>query len=185
MKQKILKFSRYIALFFFSFSLCFAIAAILFYHSNIPQNTLKSLVEFHLGQIFHQKVTIETLEGSLYKDIKITGIKVPNHHNFKKADIISIGTLTAKYNMLALLKNKGNFTKGFSDISVEDVYVEVLRNREDLWNIFFLLPPSSQPVKTQTPANLPSFSANLNVKNLNIFYTDERGWRKKIGRAHV
>ncbi|MFC1753102.1 hypothetical protein ACFL96_06870 [Thermoproteota archaeon] len=149
------------------------IAAALLFQSRLPHNFIKGIVERELTKSFKQTVTIESLSGNLLSSAKLKNIRFYNNPKFfKEGVVIEIGELTAYYDLIKVIRCKGDAAKAAYLLKAETVKVNILRNKDDRWNILYIIPPQElgKPTKPTT------FSGIIRIQDMVITYMDEKGW---------
>ena len=133
--------TKYLVLFFLAVVFCLGVASVLFYESNIPQQAIKQIIEHELSKIFKWEVTIESLSGSLLRGVKAKNVRFSNHEKFPGTTVLEIGEAHVHYSVIKAIQKGGDFAAASSLIEATDVKVNMVRDKRDLWNIFFLVPP--------------------------------------------
>ncbi len=166
------KLSKYIIFIFLTFIVVFLLSSIFLYHNQVPHKLIKGLIEKELCKTFDQKVTVETLSGNLFNQIKLTNIRFYNNENFQAGTMLEIGKLVLNYSLLQALGKRNDIIAGTSHMDVYDVKLNILRSKKDLWNILDIIPP---PPRVLPPAPL-TLTGKIKIHSLSINFIDEKGW---------
>lgn len=151
--------------------LCVVAGVLLFYQTGVAQRTLRAFIEKEMSKNLQQPITIGALSGNLVTQATLHDVRFYNKPQFGKGVVLKIKTLTAHYTLLRAIQCKGDFAKASSVVEMKDVTLHVIRNLEDDWNVFHLLPPPN-------PMTPPTFVGKMKIENLTILYTDYKGWAK-------
>ncbi len=161
---------RRTVLFLLMFSVCLSAATFLFFQTQIPQNTLKPFIEHELSRNFKHTITIEKLSGNLIFSTTFHHVRFHNPPQFGKGVILDIGKLTAHYSLIKVILFKGDFAKASSIVQLSNIRLNAVRNRQDDWTVFYILPP---PDPKAPP---PTFTGKLLFRDLTLYFTDQKGW---------
>lgn len=147
---------------------------LILYHLKLPHRYIKQLAEQELSKTMGQKVTIESVEGNLIYEAKLNHVRFYNHPNFRPGVVFEIGQLKAHYNLLTAAKKRNDILAATSLAQCFNVRLNMIRNSKGEWNVFYLLPPPP----TQFPPPPITFKGKLIINNMDIDFTDDRGWDK-------
>jgi hypothetical protein len=159
------------------FLFCFIIAITLFYQSNIPQDFIKSLIEYELKKTFADQISIERIQGNLLSSIELINVKIKNPETYDHTDLLSIKTLRISYNMFYLLKRKGKILNSISGITINSPTLYLERDKAGIFNAIAL---SKQFNQSSNNTPIEYFDGKINIQNLTIIYSDKKGWNKKL-----
>jgi hypothetical protein len=171
MIKTLLAITRKISIGSLYFTACFVIAVILFLQSNIPQDTLKQIIESQLQNKIGRHVSIDSLSGNILKTITLHNISLflENPQDTRA----TINTLTFKLSPLSLLLNRGDVFYGLKSIDISDITVFLNRLEDGSFELKTLFKKTN---KSKKP--LINIKTALTISNLNIIYRDEKGWGK-------
>ena len=169
--KKIIKIS---AIVFIIVTLIFYALFSLLYHTNLPQNIAKGIVEKELSNIFQREITIEKLTGNLLTQARFQNVVFESKVAYQ-APVLIIKDLVAEYDLLRVIKNKGDFPAGTNLVKAQNIALNITREKDDTWEILSFLPPP--PLDAPPPP--PTFKGKILVDNLNITFIDKKGWAKE------
>jgi hypothetical protein len=159
-----------------SITAIFLIALGFIYRSNIPQAVIKNIVQTELVKAFKQEVTVESISGNLFNQAIVKNVRFHNNNDFRKGIILEIGELEIKFSLIKTIRNKMDILAGSKEINAKNVRLNIIRNKQDQWNVFLLVPPAP----TTLPAPPITFKGKVNASNLFISFEDQKGWGEDI-----
>ncbi|MGE4169409.1 MAG: hypothetical protein AB7F28_01660 [Candidatus Margulisiibacteriota bacterium] len=142
------------------------------YQTQIPQETIRKLVQKELSRQFKREVTIDRVSGNLLFSATLKGIRFADKDRVKNGVGLEIGELTAHYNLISAVQHNGDFAAASSKVMVKNVILFVHRQANDDWNVFHFFPPP----EPHMPPGVPTFTGILFVNNLAFKFQDDKGW---------
>ncbi len=147
----------------------------LFYLSNLPQKYAVQFIEYYAKNNFNTSLKIRNISGNIFSNFSLDDIECFNPNNSSEK-IFEINKATLHYNPFKAIINYNNILQSIDFLGIENMDYFITREKNGKF----------QPItsKTERNNNITNFS-NLKLKqkiiisNLNIIYTDERGWKKK------
>ena len=159
------------------FTFCFSIALLLFYQSKIPQDFIKTLIEYELKKTFDDQITIEKIEGNLFKSVELINVKLENHDNYQAPYFFTIQKLRVNYNLLYLIGRRGRILNSIDGITIQSPTVYLEKSDTRKFNAL-LLAKEFKPDTKKTPIDY--FNGKVGINDLTIVYSDKSGWNKKL-----
>ncbi|RAP39095.1 hypothetical protein DID80_00380 [Candidatus Marinamargulisbacteria bacterium SCGC AAA071-K20] len=159
------------------FLFCFIIAVTLFYQSNIPQDFIKSLIEYELKKTFPAQITIKKIQGNLLSSIELIDVTIKNPESYENDYLLSIKTLRINYNILYFLGRKGGILNSVNGITINSPVLYLERDKKGIFNTNKL---GKQVKKGKKKSPLDYFDGKIHIQNLTIYYSDKKGWNKQL-----
>jgi len=152
------------------FTACFVIAVVLFFQSNIPQDTLKQIIESQLEKQIGNHVSIGSVSGNFLKTVTLNDITLfLDNASDTRA---TINKLDINISILNALINKGNILFALDAVSISDVTLFLNRDLNGAFELASLAPKRDAP-----KANV-HLTTRLEITDLNVVLNDARGWGK-------
>lgn len=162
---------------FFTFCLvAVSLALVLFHQSEIPQNTLKAILEYQLDNVFACEVEVGQLSGNFLTHVQISDLRLHNHPRYPQEDILSVGEAHLYLNPLAFLYRGGNLLSIARKVVLEDVNLSLVRDADDQWNLLHLPKPSDTPAQSTGSFEMPKITTKVIMNDVYLTYRDEKGW---------
>ncbi len=144
------------------------------------QNLLAKKGAKYLSEKLHTKVSIQHINLSFFNHFNFQGVYIEDHFHDTLAYVGNLQLRTSE-----LLSNYWNNSRPvIHDITLKNVYVNLNRNKDSVWNYDFIASAFNSSSKTNTPAtsNRKQNRSNpeldikqLRCNNIRIFMND--GWR--------
>ncbi|MBT5855979.1 hypothetical protein HOH87_05015 [bacterium] len=150
-----------------------------FYRSNVPQRTIKTLVEREMSKAFRREVQVDGISGNLITQAKLTGIRIASMDTVDNETLLEIDELVANYSLIRALRNNGDILAGIHTVDMRGVTLNLRRFQDDKWNLMdFLVPPPPGP--GEPPLKPLTFRGTLFIQGLRGTFKDYHGWGKDI-----
>jgi hypothetical protein len=170
------RLTKYIGLFLLAFLAIILLASIFLYQNKVPHKLVKEMVQKELCKAFSQKVTVGDLSGNLFNQVKLSDVRFYNNEKFPDGILLEIGELHLNYNIFVAMRRRNDIIAGTSSMDAYRVKLNILRSKEDLWNILYIIPP---PPKILPPPPL-TLTGKVNIHDLDISFIDEKGWGESV-----
>ena len=171
--KRVVAFGKGVAKWALISSISIGVGTAAFISSGIPHKFFKEIINNELSKSLPPGTMVSAVSGDLLSRIKVGDIQINNPPNFQNKPAIEIGQVTFKYNPIKLLFPKSSPIDILSEIDIENVTINISRNKKGEWNlskIYIAKTPASEP---------PLLPGKINFKNINIDYLDELGWGEK------
>ncbi len=145
---------------------------VLAYIVQIPQKALAQIVSQEMSKIFKQPVRIGSVKGNFVTGVSLWDIQFFNPPEMSRGVMLEIGRADVRYNLMEAFRNKGDILAATHLVTLSGVHLKVLRDKNDKWNVFSLVPPPdlSKPLAPLT------FKGILRMRDIGIAFVDEKGW---------
>ena len=145
---------------------------LLAYVAQIPQKALAQIVSQEMSKIFKQPVRIGSVKGNFVTGVSLRDMQFFNPPDMPRGVMLEIARADVRYNLMEAFRHKGDILAATHLVSLSGVRLKVLRDKEDKWNVFSLVPP---PDPTLPPAPL-TFKGIIRMRDMGIAFVDEKGW---------
>ena len=151
-----------------------SLSLVLFHQSDIPQNTLKSILNYQLDNLLACEVEVDRLSGNFLTHMQLSGVKLFNHPDYPDETILFVKEADIYFNPLKLLFNRDPLSI-VRHVSLNGVDLSLVRDREDQWNLFKLA-SNEVPSASVGGVSVPKLSTTVTLNDVFLNYRDEHGW---------
>lgn len=148
------------------------LAVFLTFALHVPQRALTVIVSHEMSKIFKQPVKVGRVSGNFLTGVQVQDIQFFNPPTMATGAMLEIKKADIRYSLSELLRHKGDILAATRVVTLSGVRLKVIRDKNDQWNIFSLLPPAD-PTAPPTPL---SFKGLLQIVDMHMAYVDEKGW---------
>lgn len=148
------------------------LAVLLAYMVQIPQKALAQIVSQEMSKIFKQPVRIGSIKGNFVTGVSLRDVQFFNPKEMAPGSMLEIARADVQYDLMSAFRHKGDVLAATHMVTLSGVRLKILRDRQDKWNVFALVPP---PDPDAPPAPL-TFKGMIRIRDMSIVYVDEKGW---------
>lgn len=141
------------------------------YRSGVPQETLRKKIESELSTTFRREVSVESISGNLFSQVKLKNTKVASFDTLENGLIFDIEEMTAGISLLGIIVSRGDIIGSLDTLALRNITMNMVRNEADNWNLFDIFVP-----KNNKGPKAPIFGAAIYIQNLHGAYIDQKGW---------